>query len=157
MSGPALRWEPSPAMAACWNGHAGSRRVALVDAHPESEAVRWNLWVADPDHKRIPAYGHEATPEAARAAAEAAWERWCATAGLVPAADLDALRAERDRLLRHVEAIVGIGLRVAAPGADPPDPDAIRRALDGVLARYGLGPAAGACGKAAPPATEDST
>lgn len=86
---PALRWEPSTSLSHCWNGYAGSRRVAEVDAHPDNEAVRWNLWVATPDALAEPgaAHGRAVSSDAAKAAAQDAWAAWCERAGLVAATE----------------------------------------------------------------------
>ena len=100
---PALRWEWRDG---CWLGRSGDLAAATVEVSflPAGPAW-WRLLVSDAAPLK-----HAATPDAAKAAADAAWSAWCERAGLaarvgiVPgykgaegqAPDADAHRPERD-------------------------------------------------------------
>ncbi len=78
MTTPTLRWEGPNGRT--WDGYSGKALVAVMVEPSAGYAYRWYLCA---DGRTSP-FMEEATLEAARAAAEAAWAEWCATAGLMP-------------------------------------------------------------------------
>lgn len=93
-----LRWErgcePGASLHGLLVGYSGEVCVAEIVERPadgdDGSNSEW-LWrvLFDSHHE---ADGCEHTSEAARAAAEAAWAEWCASAALVPAGEADGWR-----------------------------------------------------------------
>lgn len=85
MRGSGLRWEPAshPWPPDVWLGTSGTWLAAVV--YPDVFARGGWSWKLQPGPPYV--RGEADTPEAARAAAEAAWGEWCASAGLAPAGD----------------------------------------------------------------------
>ena len=101
-----LRWERDEDGG--WRGHSGRWRVADVWALNG----RWCWQVGSRGSARPES---EETPEAARAAAEAAWGEWCANAGLAPVPTWRPIAGVRSRSEEDTYLVWCPGLSVSGP------------------------------------------
>ena len=95
-----LRWETDEF--GDWHGYSGTLRAAVAHkAYDGQDRWRWAMGPT-PAAERD---GMADTPEAARAAAEAAWGEWCRTAGLAPVVwrTMDTAPRDGTRILAHCD------------------------------------------------------